>query len=135
MSGDMLVRNVNQFGVGLVDVAIANGKITAIGPDLPETSRVEVINAGKRLIFPGFVDAHAHLDKSLLGLGWYRNEVGPGLSDKIDNERRMRVEQDIDFHRQSSRQARRSIAGGTTGWSRVTVRTLSSSTVRRTSRR
>ncbi|MEZ4573290.1 MAG: amidohydrolase, partial [Thermomicrobiales bacterium] len=36
------------------------------------------------------------------------------LSDKIDNERRMRVERNIDFHQQSSRQARRSIAAGTT---------------------
>ncbi|MEZ4568929.1 MAG: hypothetical protein R2849_01070 [Thermomicrobiales bacterium] len=70
-----------------------------------------MIDAGG-LIFPGFVDAHAHLDKSLLGLGWYRNEVGPGL--RQDRQRRMRVERDIDFHQQSSRQARRSIAAGTT---------------------
>ena len=47
-------------------------------------------------------------------MGWYLNEVGPSLTDKIDNERRMRVEQDIDIHRQSGRSARRSIAAGTT---------------------
>ena len=111
----LLIRNANQLRAGSVDIAIEDGVIAAIGPDLPQPpDEGEIINAAGRLLFPGFVDAHAHLDKSLLGMGWYRNEVGPSLADKIDNERRMRVEQDIDIHRQSSRSARRSIAAGTT---------------------
>ena len=111
----MLIRNVQQLGVGMVDIAVADGKIAAVGSVLePGQGESEVIDGGGRLLFPGFVDAHAHLDKSLLGMGWYRNEVGPALTDKIDNERRMRVERDIDIHQQSSRQARRSIAAGTT---------------------
>ncbi len=98
-----------------MDVAINDDRITAIGPNLHlERDDPQTIDAGGRLIFPGFVDAHAHLDKSLLGMGWYRNEVGTGLNDMIDNERRMRVEQNIDIHQQSLRQARRSIAAGTT---------------------
>jgi hypothetical protein len=31
-----------------------------------------------------------NLDKSLLGLPWYRNEVGDRLIDKIENERAVR---------------------------------------------
>ncbi len=115
MTTDMLVRNANQLGTGLVDLAIENGRIFAVGPQLQvPNGRATVIDAGGRLLFPGFVDAHAHLDKSLLGMEWYRNEVGPSLTDKIDNERRMRVEQNIDIHQQSGRSARRSIAAGTT---------------------
>ncbi len=115
MTRGMLIRDVKQMGAGTVDIEIREGVIATIGPRLkPSSDELETIDGGGRLLFPGFVDAHAHLDKSLLGLGWYRNEVGPGLTDKIDNERRMRVEQNIDIHEQSSRSARRSVAAGTT---------------------
>ena len=54
------------------------------------------------------------MDKTLLGLGWYRNEVGPNLIDKIENERKVRRDMHIDSYEQSSRQARLAIAAGTT---------------------
>ncbi len=38
-----------------------------------------MIDCGGRILIPGLVEAHTHLDKSLLGLPWYRNEVGPRL--------------------------------------------------------
>ncbi|MCW1966675.1 MAG: amidohydrolase family protein [Anaerolineae bacterium] len=101
----------------MVHLSIENGLISDItsanhNPNLPD--HAESIDAAGRLLFPGFVDAHAHMDKSLLGLPWYRNEVGPSLTDKIDNERRYRVEQGIDSYAQSSHVAQRMIAAGTT---------------------
>jgi cytosine/adenosine deaminase-related metal-dependent hydrolase len=54
------------------------------------------------------------MDKTLLGLGWYRNEVGPSLQELFDNERNLRLARNIDFHEQSSRVGRRMIAAGTT---------------------
>ena len=39
------------------------------------------------LVLPGLVEAHAHLDKSLWGMGWRPNDAGPRLIDKVDNER------------------------------------------------
>jgi cytosine/creatinine deaminase len=110
-----LIRNVRPMGMGPVDVLIEEGRITAIGSDVGQSGRSsDVIDGGDRLLFPGFVDAHAHMDKTLLGLGWYRNEVGPALIDKIENERALRRERGIDSHEQSARQARRAIAAGTT---------------------
>lgn len=115
MATEMLIRNVKPLGGDSIDIRVQDGRIAALGPGLgPETEAANLIDGGGRLLFPGFVDAHAHLDKSLLGLGWYRNEVGPELTDKIDNERRLRIERDIDFHQQSARSARRSISAGTT---------------------
>jgi cytosine deaminase len=115
MATELLVRNVKPLGGDNIDIRVVDGRIAEIGPGLqPGTEAAEQIDGGGRLLFPGFVDAHAHLDKSLLGMGWYRNEVGPELTHKIDNERRLRVEQDIDFPRQAARSARRSIADGTT---------------------
>jgi len=109
-----LLRNVIPPGGTAIDLLIEDGMITASGSGLDAPSGTDVVDAGGRLLFPGFVDAHAHMDKTLLGLGWYRNEVGPSLSDKIDNERRVRRERNINSHEQSSRQARLAIAAGTT---------------------
>ena len=40
-----------------------------------------------RLLLPGLVEAHTHLDKTLWGMGWHKHQAGPRLIDKIDNER------------------------------------------------
>ena len=110
----MLLQNVIVPSGQLVDVRIASGKIDAIGPPGTCPADEETLDCGNRLLSPGFVDAHAHIDKSLLGLGWQRNAVGSSIHDMIDNERRLRVERDIDFHQQSARVVRRMIAAGTT---------------------
>ncbi len=43
------------------DISFENGKITAIGAGLP-TDCAEIIGASGCTIFPGFIDAHTHLD-------------------------------------------------------------------------
>ncbi|MBS0642397.1 MAG: amidohydrolase family protein, partial [Proteobacteria bacterium] len=67
-----------------------------------------------RILLPGLIESHTHLDKSLLGLPWYRNEVGPRLMDKIDNERQVRRTLPIDPRQQSERQARLAVSHGVT---------------------
>ena len=109
-----LLQNAIPPGGKKVNLLIEDGLISASGPGIGAPAGTDVIDAGGRLLFPGFVDAHAHMDKTLLGLGWYRNEVGPSLTDKIENERRVRRERNINSHEQSSRQARLAIAAGTT---------------------
>jgi cytosine deaminase len=47
-----------------VDLAIAEGRIAAVGR--AESPAHETIDAGGRLVTPGLVDAHVHLDKALL---------------------------------------------------------------------
>lgn len=115
MNRDILLRNVRSMNGQAVNLLVRDGRFIEIGADLQvDSSDLDVIDGGNHLLFPGFVDAHAHMDKSLLGLGWNRNEVGPGLRDKIDNERRMRVVRNIDFHQQTTRVAHRYISYGTT---------------------
>lgn len=109
-----LLTNLRPPGADTIDILVEKGNIAALGRALDAPEHAQTIDCGDRLVFPGFVDAHAHMDKTLLGLGWYRNEVGPSLTDKIENERRVRREQNIDAHQQSSRQARLAIAAGTT---------------------
>jgi len=95
------------------DLLVRDGRIVGIGAGLAAAGAA-IEDAQGALLIPGLVEAHTHLDKTLLGMAWYRNEVGPRLLDKIDNERASRKRLDIDPARQSARQVVRSLALGTT---------------------
>jgi cytosine/adenosine deaminase-related metal-dependent hydrolase len=60
------------------------------------------------------VEAHTHLDKTLWGMGWRPHQAGPALMDKIETERRLKKEWNIDPARQSARQVVQSLRHGTT---------------------
>jgi cytosine/adenosine deaminase-related metal-dependent hydrolase len=110
---DLLIRDLRPMGAAATDMLIRDGRIAAVGPGLAaEGATVE--QAHGRIAIPGLVDAHTHLDKSLLGWPWYRNEVGPRLIDKIDNERAVKVSLGLDPRVQSARQAIQSVGYGTT---------------------
>src|SRR5437764_4176257 len=67
---DLLVRNgtvVTPVGesradLAVADLAVADGRLVAIGPDLAGTSKEE-INAEGLHVFPGVIDAHVHFNE------------------------------------------------------------------------
>jgi cytosine/creatinine deaminase len=62
---DLVVRGANLRGVkGRRDVGVEQGRIAAIEEHLKEKAEVEV-EAGGKLLTPGFVNIHCHLDKCL----------------------------------------------------------------------
>jgi len=96
-----------------VDLLLEDGIIAAKGLSLPESHNAITIDCQGLQLFPGFVDAHAHLDKTLLGREWYINDVPRTLAAMIENERHYRAQQQPDAQCQSERIARRGIAAGT----------------------
>jgi len=65
MDASLLLRRCRLVGrAELVDVAIADQKITAIGPNLPMKGRSELAVNG-RLVSSPFVESHIHLDSAL----------------------------------------------------------------------
>jgi dihydroorotase len=59
----LIIRNgtlLDQHGPRRADVAIADGRITAVGPSLPSTDARELDATGCH-VTPGFVDLHVHL--------------------------------------------------------------------------
>jgi cytosine/creatinine deaminase len=113
MPASTRIENVRGFDGEPLAVRIVDGVVHEIGGSLLPDDGEEVIDGGGRLLLPAFVDAHAHMDKSLLGRAWYVNDVEPELQRLVDNERRYRVEQRIDFREQTGRVGRRMIATGT----------------------
>lgn len=63
---DIILRKVRiKDGEGLKDVAIEKGKIVAIEADIQGTAERE-INAEGRVLIPGLIESHIHLDKALI---------------------------------------------------------------------
>jgi len=63
---DLVLRNaiLPDRGPDPIDIGVIEGTIAAIGPQLGAASRNE--DAQSRLVLPGFVDSHVHLDKSCI---------------------------------------------------------------------
>jgi cytosine/adenosine deaminase-related metal-dependent hydrolase len=114
MTASLLLRNVRPYAGSATDMLIENGKITRITPGIEAPASVAVEDGRGEIVIPGLVEAHTHLDKSLWGLPWYTNDVGPRLLDKIDNERENKKRLDIDPARQSARQTIQSSLMGST---------------------
>ena len=109
---NLLIKNVRPMGGDATDIAIVNGRFAA--PSAPIPSATDVIDGEGAIMLPGLVEAHTHLDKTLVGMPWYKNEVGQALIDKIANERVAKTELGIEPQRQSERLAKLAISKGTT---------------------
>jgi cytosine/creatinine deaminase len=72
---DLILRNARPIGAeqSPTDIGIAGGKIAAIEPNLAADG--ETIDLSGRLVSPGFVETHIHLDKSCI-LDRVRSEKG-----------------------------------------------------------
>jgi dihydroorotase len=60
---------------GLMDVAIAEGKILALDERL-EVNSTQVLDAGGKLVCPGLIDIHAHVSRDLVSLAVDPDEAG-----------------------------------------------------------
>jgi len=52
---------------GVMDVAIRDGRVAAVQPDILPTSAKEVVDVRGRLVLPGMIDTHAHCYKYVSG--------------------------------------------------------------------
>ncbi len=113
-SSPLLISNVRLPDGRAAAVSIEGGRIAALGPGVTAAPGVAVEDGRGALLLPGFVEGHTHLDKSNWGRPWYRNEVGPALTDRIGNERAWRKTSGHDPAAQSLALSRAFVAAGTT---------------------
>jgi cytosine deaminase len=110
---DLLIRNLRPMGAPATDLLIRDGCIAAIAPGI-DAPGIAAEDADGAIAIPGLVEAHTHLDKTVMGMGWYENAVGTDLAAMINNERRARRELGLDPARQSMRHALALVGNGTT---------------------
>lgn len=58
---------VNEDRSVISDVYIANGKIVEVGPDLQTPVGARVIDATDKLVMPGGIDTHTHMELAFMG--------------------------------------------------------------------
>ena len=118
MTANLLLKNVRPMGRETVDVLVREGVIVQMAAGIAvedEGEKTAVFDGHNQLLLPGLVNAHAHIDKNLLGWPWHKNQVpGPRIRDYVDNERRVRREMGLSAQVQSAREVEASLALGTT---------------------
>jgi len=66
---DTLFQNALLSDGRIADIAVKDGRIVACTPKVEATAR-ETIDLRRRLVLPGLVDGHIHLDKGFVGDDW-----------------------------------------------------------------
>ena len=95
----------------MVDIGIRAGRIEALAPNLE--AEAEVVDAGGRLVAPGFIETHIHLDKSCI-LDRCKAERGD-LEEAIGEVARAKKEfTPEDVYRRAKRTLEKCILNGTT---------------------
>lgn len=112
MSGNLAIRNVHILGGPAVDLVIREGRVAAIGLGLAAPG-IETLDGKGKLLLPGLVESHTHLDKTLWGMPWRPNSAGPTLKDYIENERRILREVTVPVARRAGGLLEACIAKGT----------------------
>lgn len=100
-----IIKDVLHPTLGRVNVILEGNKIKRVTTDYITDSdqRYEFIDGEGYVMFPSFVDGHAHIDKTVYGLDWYVNDVGYERIDRIVNERDRRARINFNYFEQASR--------------------------------
>ncbi len=93
---ETVLRNVRPWGEAPADIVITDGVITTISPasisNAGSSEPRKVIDGRNLLAIPGFINAHAHLDKSWWGKPWVSYGGEATTQGRIAHERANRGE-------------------------------------------
>src|SRR5690606_28653358 len=84
----LLLRNgsiVDGTGKAAVsaDLLVDDGRIAAIGPDVPAATDDQIIDVAGAVVCPGFVDIHTHSDLTLLSSPLAISKVRQGVTTEV----------------------------------------------------
>ena len=110
---DVILKNARRLGAEheLTDIGIAGGRIAVVAPGL--AAEGEIIDLGGRLVSPGFVETHIHLDKSCI-LDRVKSEKGDIEEAIAESARAKAAFTPEDVHSRAVRTLEKAILQGTT---------------------
>src|SRR5215469_11593830 len=110
---DLVLKNARLPGRGdaLADIAMSSGKIAVIDQNIATGG--PVIDAGGRLVAPGFIETHIHLDKSCIldRCNSTRGDLEEAIGEAAKAKASFTPE---DVHRRATRTLEKAILQGTT---------------------
>jgi cytosine deaminase len=110
---DLILKNARLTGseTELTDIGIAGGRIAAIAPGLAAES--ETIDLAGRLVSPGFVETHIHLDKSCIldRVNSVKGDLEEAIAEAAKAKRAFTPQ---DVHARATRTLEKAILQGTT---------------------
>jgi len=111
-----LLKNVRPWAGDKMDVLVRDGVIEKIAPEIKASDGgLHIYEGNNEILFPGLVNAHAHIDNNLLGVPWPRNEVpAAGIEDMIMYSQKVWRTLKLSPRTQAIRQLRASAAVGIT---------------------
>src|SRR6478752_2582485 len=89
---DLTLTDVRPWGGASADILISDGVITEVRPSGSAPAPGQVVAGGGAIALPGFVNAHAHLDKSWWGRPWVPYGGEATTQGRIAHERAHRDE-------------------------------------------
>ncbi|MFD4952880.1 amidohydrolase [Streptomyces sp. NPDC058451] len=84
---DLTLTNVRPWGMAAVDIVVSDGKIRDLVPAGAAGEPGECVDGGGLLALPGFINAHAHVDKSWWGRPWVSYGGESTIAGRIAHER------------------------------------------------
>ncbi len=84
---DRLFDNAVDILGNPLRLAVKDGRFAEVGPEAARHASHEVVDLGGRLVMPGFVDGHIHLDKSFVGDTWQPHVEAHTLRDRLAAEK------------------------------------------------
>ncbi|MEU5879508.1 amidohydrolase family protein [Spirillospora sp. NPDC047279] len=110
--GGRIWRGPGQ-GLETADVLVRDGVIAEVGPGLDAADGAARIDVAGRIVLPGLVESHCHLDKTLYGGPWVPHSAGEPLAERIANDRDRRGELGIPDVDRITALLERMVASGT----------------------
>jgi dihydroorotase len=80
------VIDPGQFLDGIFDVAVRDGRIAAIAPQLPSHQAQQTVSVVDSIVCPGFIDLHTHVYEWVTDFGLWADDVGihAGVTTVVD---------------------------------------------------
>ncbi len=96
-----------------VNILVEDGVIKTISQsNIATPNNIKTIDGLGYTILPPLIDCHAHLDKTILGMDWFKNKLGYHITDRIDHERTARKTLGLDAYTQACRYIELSLSLG-----------------------
>lgn len=85
---DRVFVNALDVDGNALNLAVRHGRFIDIGPACTPAPGADVVDLAGRLVLPGFVDGHIHLDKSFVGDRWQPHLPATSLRERLAAEKR-----------------------------------------------